>query len=125
MKNLITYFSCILAVAFVSFYLFSCDDTKHNADMQVPVVAAALPPCDSLENVVWGDTLRVVNRTITSGIVRRGAFAGKKYWQAMLYSNNLIEPTRFQNSSISHRVVIADTTEITYSSVFIVARIKN
>ena len=85
----------------------------------INVAQASLAPCDSLRTVRWGDTLRVVKNTITSG-----TYKGQKFWQAMLSSNNIIPPTKFANSSTTHRIVVADTTEITLSSVFYVSRIK-
>lgn len=118
-KNLIYSAAAILALA-IGTVIFSLSCTKEDVqldDNSVSIAAAA--PCDSLKNVEWGDTLRVVKNTITSG-----KYKGKTYWQAMLSSNNIIEPTRFQNIPTSQRVVIADTTEIKYTSVFIVARIK-
>lgn len=124
MKKAFYYFLYIGVMACAVFTLTNCDNDLHNADVTTPTIAYSLPPCDTLENVVWGDTLRVVNKTISTGSVRNGPFKGKTYWQAMLYSNNLIAPTRFQNDGIKHRVVIADTTEITYSSIFIIARVK-
>lgn len=82
--------------------------------------AAFFPACD--RRVVWGDTLRVVKNTISTGIVRTGPFKGKTYWQAMLSSNNLIEPSKFQNNPTTHRVVIADTAKIEYTSLFFISR---
>jgi len=92
---------------------------KEEDKVGVTNVAFAPPPCDSLRNVRYGDTLRVVRGTATSGV-----FKGKRYWQAMLSSNNLIEPTKFKNNPSTHRIVVADTVEITNSSIFVVARIK-
>lgn len=115
----------VVAIFVVLTYIFATSCTKEESTQDnPPVISYAPPPCDTLENVVWGDTLRVVKNTITTGSVRRGIWKGKTYWQAMLYSNNFIEPTRFQNEYIHHRIVIADTVEITNSSIFIVARVK-
>lgn len=99
--------------------LFSkCDKTSEIT----PLVqeAAFFPPCD--RRVIWGDTLRVVKNTISTGTVRTGPYKGKKFWQAMLSSNCYIEPSKFQNSPSTHRVVIADTAEINYQSLFFISR---
>lgn len=95
-----------------------CDKTEAPA----PSVqeAAFFPPCD--RRVIWGDTLRVVKNTITTGTVRTGPYKGKKFWQAMLSSSCYIEPGKFQNSPSTHRVVIADTALITYQSLFFISR---
>lgn len=82
--------------------------------------AAFFPACD--RRVIWGDTLRVVKNTISTGTVRTGPYKGKQYWQAMLYSGNYIEPSKFQNTPSTHRVVIADTAKIEYSSLFFISR---
>ncbi len=104
-------------VAVMFFFMIThCDKQEHT--ITTPQVEALIV-CDSFRSVRWGDTLRVVPNTIT-----RGFYKGHAYWQAMLYSNNLIEPTKFKNTSTSHRFVIADTTEINYNSIFICGRSK-
>lgn len=109
------YFTVFLMIVFLG---ITCQKQEDPQALSINVAQSSFP-CDSLKNVEWGDTLRVVKNTISSG-----TFKNKKYWQAMLSSNNRIDPTNFQNSATSHRVVIADTTEIKYESIFIVARIK-
>lgn len=117
------YIGIALIAAVISITVHACEKTleaqpsNSNSGGNFAVVG-----CDSLCRVIWGDTLRVVPRTISTGIVRKGPYAGKRYWQAMLSSNNFIEPTNFLNDPIRHRVVVADTTLITEADVFIISR---
>lgn len=93
-----------------------------NIPTNIEAAHAAPPPCDSLKNVTWGDTLRVVKPGYRN--IARGIYNGKPYWQAIISSNNEIKPSKFKNNPLTHRVVIADTTEITENTIFLVARIK-
>lgn len=118
----------ICTIALVSIFLTFCqkDDSLANdqllARTSIPI-QMSLTPCDSLQNVVWGDTLKVVKGTVIPGVVKKGKYKGKKYWFAALYSDALIDPANFVNDPKQH-IVIADTTLITNDSKFIIARIK-
>lgn len=121
LKTTLFYFTVFLGIVLLGIHCQKEPDAKM---VVAQSQAFMLPPCDSLQNVVWGDTLHVVPKTLTKGIVKKGLYRGKPYWQAMLSSSNFIEPTSFQNVAKTHRIVVADTTEIKYESIFIVSRIK-
>jgi hypothetical protein len=112
-----------VVILFFASILYSClKEDMQNNDMAL--TQSSFAPCDSLKNVVWGDTLLVVPNSISTGIVRKGALKGKRYWQALISSDNLIPPSNFKNQKATNRVVVADTTLITNSSIFLVSRIK-
>jgi len=123
------FFLPLIAIALITVALLSmcqkdADSTQSLAARGLPTIQMSPIPCDSLKNVAFGDTLKVVPNTIFSGPIKRGKFKGKTYWQALLSSDNLIPPTNFKNDPTYQRIIIADTTPITNSSIFIVARIK-
>lgn len=116
LKTTIFYFSVFLGIILCG---VQCQKEADAQLLSIQAAQSSLAPCDTLRTVRWGDTLRPVKNTITTG-----TYKGQKYWQAMLSSNNRIPPTNFQNSATSHRIVVADTVEITLSSIFYVSRIK-
>ena len=116
LKTALFYFTVFAGIILLGIH---CQKEPDAQPLTIQAAQSSIAPCDSLKPVRWGDTLRVVKNTISSG-----TYKGQKYWQAMLSSNNRIDPTNFQNSPTSHRIVVADTVEITLSSIFYVSRIK-
>lgn len=82
-------------------------------------------PCDTIVPVAMGAQLKVVPNTVLSGVASKGKFKGKKVWRAELCSDQFLDAFSFINLCTQHRIVIADTAEITESSLFYVSRIKN
>lgn len=131
MNSTKTFFIGFAFAIFVAYIAINCtrnsDDTiktKQLTAQGLPPVQMSPIPCDSLKNVAFGDTLKVVPNTIFLGPIKKGKYKGKTYWQALLSSDNLIPPTNFRNDPTYQRIIIADTLAITNASIFIVARIK-
>ena len=111
----------LLAVAALAvLILLSCD--KSDRALYSQVMPQGAVQCDSLYPVEWGDTLKVVKPGYRN--ISKGVFKGKTYWQAIVYSDQYIEPSKFKNTPTTHRVVVADTLEITEQTLIYITRIK-
>lgn len=100
--------------------VLSCDKSDRAVYSQVLPQQAIF--CDTLRPVEWGDTLKVVKPGYRN--IYKGKFKGVTYWQAILYSDQYIEPSKFRNTPTTHRVVVADTSEIFENSLFYISRLK-
>lgn len=74
--------------------------------------------------VYWADTLKILKILTSGGIVNGGEDNGKDYWMAAIYADLPLPEINYQNHINYNRVIIADTAEITDSSIFIITRIK-
>ncbi len=114
LKFLIPTFVLIMMLAFA----LSCEKKDRDVSIDEPRVEAIIF-CDTVRSVRYGDTLKVVKRTVTDVV-----FKGQRYWQAMLYSDQKLPPTKFANTPTTHRVVINDTVAISDNSLFFITRIR-
>lgn len=119
MKYILSFALFIIATS-IGFVLFNTSCTKE----EICEPTTITKDTSIYRPVYWADTLKILKILTSGGIVNGGEDNGKDYWMAAIYADLPLPEINYQNHINYNRVIIADTAEITDSSIFIITRIK-